>query len=132
MKIEGMGRLLAAAVLTTGSVMAQAALQDRDLNGNGVIDAFHDTDLDMTWLCDANVNGRMTWDPAISWAEGFGFGGYGDRRLPTSDLSCVFGTKCLGGEMSHLWYVELGNSVGELTNTGGFRKLARRCLLIQY
>lgn len=27
---------------------AQAALQDRDLNGDTVIDAFYDTDLDVT------------------------------------------------------------------------------------
>ena len=42
----------AAAVLFAGT--AQAALQDRDLNGDAVVDAFYDTDLDITWLRNAN------------------------------------------------------------------------------
>ena len=49
----------AAAALGAGVLLlpwaAQATLENRDLNGDGVVDAFYDTDLDITWLRDANV-----------------------------------------------------------------------------
>ena len=100
-----------AAMLLAGA--AQAALVARDLNGDTVTDAFYDTDLNITWLSDANVNGAMNWDTAVAWAEGLSFGGYSDWRLPTSD-TCQF-YNCTGSEMGHLWYVELGNT-GAVTN----------------
>ena len=68
------------AVLMAGA--AQAALQDRDLDGDTVVDAFYDTDLDVTWLRDADVNGVMDWNTAVSWAENYTFGAYTDWRLP--------------------------------------------------
>ena len=52
------GAVAAAAVLLAGP--AQAALQDRDLNGDTVVDAFYDTDLDITRLRNANPNGQKT------------------------------------------------------------------------
>ena len=101
---------------------AQAALQDRDLNGDTVVDAFYDTDLDITWLRDANVNGPMNWATAVSWADNFSFGGYSDWRLPVSDECEDF--NCTGSEMGHLWYLELGNPAGgPMANTGGFQNL---------
>jgi hypothetical protein len=113
----------AAIVSLLGAGAAQAALQDRDLDGNGQTDAFHDTDLDITWLRDANVNGAQTWDIAVAWADGFRFAGYSDWRLPKNEISCV-GYDCTGSEMGHLWYVELGNSAGgPMTNTGNFQDL---------
>ena len=109
--------LLAAAAL---SGTAQAALQGRDLNGDTVVDAFYDTDLNITWRRNANLNGRMTWTDAMSWAENMTFGGYTDWRLPTSDTTCPL-YNCTGSEMGHLWYVELGNLAGDLTpNRGNF------------
>ncbi|MGK2898806.1 MAG: PEP-CTERM sorting domain-containing protein [Burkholderiaceae bacterium] len=110
----------AAAVLLAGA--AQAALQARDLNGDTVTDAFYDTDLNITWLRDANVNGPMHWVDAVSWADNFSFAGYTDWRLPTSD-TCS-GYNCTGSEMGHLYYTELGNLAGgPMTNTGGFQNL---------
>ena len=107
---------LAAAVL---SGTAQAALQGRDLNGEGNVDAFYDTDLDITWRRNANLNGLMSWADAVAWADNMTFGGYTDWRLPASD-ACV-GFNCTGSELGHLWYVELGNLAGDLTpNTGAF------------
>ena len=108
--------LLAAAAL---SGTAQATLQGRDLNGDTVVDAFYDTDLNVTWRRNANLNGLMTWANATSWAENMTFGGYTDWRLPTGD-ACV-GFNCTGSEMGHLWYVELANVAGDLTpNVGNF------------
>ena len=101
---------------------AQAALQDRDLDGDTVVDAFYDTDLDITWLRNANLNGAMNWSSAVAWADGLSFGGYDDWRLPTSD-TCA-GYNCTGSELGHLWYTELGNPAGgPMTNTGNFQNL---------
>lgn len=117
MKRAKLALVLAAAAF---SGMAQAALQGRDLNGDTLIDAFYDTDLDITWRRNANLNGLMTWAGAVSWAENATFGGYTDWRLPTSDTTCT-GYDCVGSELGHLWYVELGNLAGDVTpNTGKF------------
>ena len=114
------GAVSVAAVLVAGA--AQAALEDRDLDGDTVVDAFYDTDLDITWLRNANVNGVMRWDVAVSWAADFSFAGYEDWRLPTSDTCTDY--NCTGSEMGHLWYVELGNSApGPMTNSGDFQNL---------
>lgn len=114
--------MLAATALLAAAGAAQAALQDRDLDGDTVVDAFHDTHLGITWLRNADVNGRMDWNAAVAWADGFSFAGYDDWRLPTSD-ECVR-YDCTGSEMGHLWYVELGNpATGPMTNTGSFQNL---------
>lgn len=118
-KLTVVGMIGAAALMLGGP--AQAALQDRDLDGNGQVDAFYDTDLDITWLRDANVNGGMDWLAALAWADGYSIGGHADWRLPTSDACANY--NCTSSEMGHLWYVELGNSGGAMTNTGSFQNL---------
>lgn len=119
MKRAVWGAMAVAAMLAAGG--AQAALQDRDLHGDTVTDAFYNTDLNITWLRDANVNGTMNWATAVGWADTYSFGGYTDWRLPTSD-TCV-NMNCTGSEMGHLWCSELGNSAGQMTNTGDFQNL---------
>ena len=52
-----------------------------------MVDAFYDTDLDITWLRNANVNGAQDWDTQVAWASNFSFGGYDDWRLPTTGTS---------------------------------------------
>ena len=124
----------ASAVLIAGA--AQAALQDRDLDGDTVVDAFYDTDLDITWLRNADVvNGQRNWSNAVAWADGFSFAGYDDWRLPTTlqpDPTCdgqspgsgSFDYNCTGSEMGHLWDTELGNTAGgPMSNTGNFQNL---------
>lgn len=123
--------LACAALAFAGS--AQAALQDRDLDGDTVVDAFYDTDLDITWLRDVNLSGGMTWEDSVAWAAGYSFAGYTDWRLPITlqpDATCSlqsdsksYGDNCTGSEMGHLWYVELGNSPGSW-NTGKFQNLS--------
>lgn len=61
----------------------------------------------------------LTWSDALAWAENFSFAGYADWRLPKGDPTC-YGSGCIGSEMGHLWYVELGNSAGPITNSGSF------------
>jgi hypothetical protein len=113
-----LGAVAAAAVLLGEA--AQAALQPRDLDGDAVTDAFYDTDLNLTWLRNANVNrAPMTWFDAVSWSDNYSFGGYSDWRLPTTQF--CFGYNCGPySELAHLWYVELGNTAGSFTNAGDF------------
>lgn len=124
MKSKALKRAMIGAVAMLTALLAgtvQAGLESRDLNGDTVTDAFYDRDLNITWLRDANVNGRMVWDDAFVWADNFSFAGYNDWRLPTSDTCTTSG--CTGSEMGHLWYTELGNSGGTMTNTGDFQNL---------
>jgi Protein of unknown function (DUF1566)/PEP-CTERM motif len=104
------------------SATAHAALLGRDLNDDSTIDAFYDTDLNITWRRNGNLNGLMTWGQAVNWADNQIFGGYTDWRLPSSDESCApLPFNCTGSEMGHLWYVEWGNTAGDTTpNTGNF------------
>ena len=112
------GALAAATVLLAGT--AQAALQNRDLNGDGQTDAFYDTDLNITWLRDVNGAGG-NWYEEVANAAAFSFGAYSDWRLPNSESCSV--DHCVGSEMGHLWFIELGNSVGQSSKTGGFQNL---------
>lgn len=74
----------------------ETTLQTRDINGVGVVDAYYDTRLNITWLANMNAgagsafdngasttDGRMTWGNAVAWAASglMEFGG--GWRLPT-------------------------------------------------
>ena len=89
---------IAPLVLALGLISgtAQAALQGRDLNGSaGSFEAYYDTDLDITWLADANyaktsgydADGLMTPAAANTWAANLSFTNgvhtYDNWRLPT-------------------------------------------------
>ena len=94
------------------SSVSNAALVDR---GGGLI---YDTDLNITWLANANVNGLITWNDAMTWASNLSYYDsvrnvtYSDWRLPTADPVCGFAYNCTGSEMGHLFYTELGGTAG--------------------
>ncbi|HSW03418.1 hypothetical protein [Aquabacterium sp.] len=152
-------RIAAGATLLAAALAVQAApvpgqgtwessLQARDLDGNGQVDAYYDTALNITWLRDANVNGQRDWNAASGWADDLVFAGYSDWRLPTmldtgaegcdqsfSGSDCGYNVQTRSGatvfsEMAHLFYETLGNAAafdtagnpqaGGLTNTGDF------------
>lgn len=81
-RILQIAALLGSSVLFCGT--AQAALIDR---GGGL---FYDTDLNVTWLQNANVNGLMSWQDANTWAADLGYYDsvrnvtYSDWRLPNT------------------------------------------------
>lgn len=117
---------------------AQATLLDR---GGGLI---YDTDLNVTWLADANYaqtsgydsNGVMTWSQATTWAANLSYFDtvrnitYTDWRLPTttdtgtpgcnnalSGTDCGYNVNPASSEMAHLYFTELGN-LSSRTATG--------------
>ncbi len=118
-----MKKLLSAAALAAFAISGHAALQGRDLDHNGFTDAFYDTDLNITWLKDANyantsgfdLDGKMTWAVANTWAAGLTIAGYNGWRLPTTTPGSTCYKGCTDSEMGHLFYTELGNTA---TNGG--------------
>lgn len=109
----------------------ETTLQARDLDGNGLTDAFYDTSLNITWLANANVNGAMSWDTANTWANSLTIGGIGGWRLPVvTNASLLVSCSYSGGncgnndnpnssEMAHLNFITLGNT-SSLSNSGNF------------
>lgn len=124
-------RMAALAVAATLSGTAQAALYDR---GGGLI---YDSDLNVTWLKDANyaktsgfdADGAMNWTTATTWAANLSYFDtvrnvtYTDWRLPTSN-TCS-GYNCIGSEMGHLFYNELGGTAGQSILTSPDPDLAK-------
>ncbi|MHB1083301.1 MAG: PEP-CTERM sorting domain-containing protein [Thiobacillus sp.] len=132
---------LIAASLVSGA--AHAALEGRDLDGDlATFEAYYDTDLDITWLADANyaktsgydTDGLMTWAAADTWAAQLSFTDgvnvYDDWRLPTitdtgtsgcnyanSGTDCGYNVDPASSEMAHLYFTELGN-LSYYTTTG--------------
>ena len=87
----------------------------------------YDTDLDITWLADANYSatsgydddGLMTFNTAKTWANQLVYAGFTEWRLATIDrddptcgqqsvIGYRFGFNCSGGEYGHLFHTELG------------------------
>ncbi len=127
MKNHIKGSLLAALLIciyTLGLIStANAALLARGS------DMVYDTDLDITWLADANAgagsifdngisttDGAMTWENANNWAAGLTVGGGTDWRLPSAFNTDGTGPcstpPCTGSEIGHLFYNELGVTFG--------------------
>ena len=114
--------ILCASILALGlATTANAALESR-LGGLAV----YDTDLDITWLADANAgagssfddaddpnDGKMTWDNAVAWAADLDIYGVSGWRLPAADPVCGRGANCFNSEMGHLFYNELGGTYRE-------------------
>jgi len=140
-----------AGLFTLGAaISADAALVSR-LGG----DAVYDTDLDITWIANANLavsnqfgvtsgiiltgsaSGQMTWNTAQNWIAGMNaanYLGYNDWRLPITlppDSSCsvsqtnAIGSNCTGSEMGHLFYSELSGTAGSNITTSGDPDLAK-------
>jgi hypothetical protein len=122
------------------SGIAHAALQGRSLDSNlATVEAYYDTDLNITWLADANyaqtsekgyawkTMGKMSWLNAHLFARDLRFFDdvnlitYDNWRLPTAthhngDWACT-GINCTDSEMGYLFYVELGGEAFKSIHT---------------
>ena len=104
--------------LTLLANYASAALYDR---GNGLI---YDDTLDITWLQDANyaetsgydANGLMTWQEAMSWADGLTYAEATEWELPKQNNSGL-GSGQTDSHMGHMYYNNLNNFSLSLLNT---------------
>lgn len=110
---------LAVVIILSTFHPANAALVD---NGKGLI---YDTDLNITWYDNPNYNTGML-DYYVTWVNGLVVEGVSGWRLPTTPGT---GTGYINeGELGHLFYSELGNSAGALTNKGPFSNLTQAWL----
>ncbi len=117
--------MLCAGIFSLGLVSTANADLISTLGGLAV----YDTDLDISWLADANFaftsgfddDGVMNWFQATAWTASLNIGGVTGWRLPTTtqpDPSCSIqvsvagfpdqgsGIGCTGSEMGHLFHVE--------------------------
>ena len=95
---------------------------------HGTYNLIYDTDLNVTWYDYTNtIAGFFGWQSQVNWASSLSvnFGGtiYDDWRLPTAlnqDMTgpCS-GYNCIGSEMGHLFYTELGNA-GDYDTSGNW------------
>lgn len=107
--------LIALSIVCGSTISAYAALIDR---GGGMI---YDTDLNITWLQDANyamtsgydADGLMNWNEAMTWASSLYYGGYDDWRLPTHLTVAT-------SELIHLRRAELGSEAPVGSTWGPF------------
>ncbi|HJV62939.1 MAG TPA: PEP-CTERM sorting domain-containing protein [Albitalea sp.] len=140
--------LVVAALASVASVQAagvsgqgswETTLQARDIDHDGTVDAYYDTDQDITWLADANfamssgydtnsppyAPGAMDWATASHWAQTLDLHGVEGWRLPTAFLpsGCTqtsFSCANAPSEMSRLFEHALGgaNNTGPFTGIG--------------
>ena len=48
----------------------ETTLQARDINGDGVVDAYYDTTLNITWLANMNAGAGSAFDNGLSPTDG--------------------------------------------------------------
>ena len=151
----GLATSIASAIPVSGQGTWETTLKARDISGDGVIDAYYDTVLGITWAADGNAAGTLgIADQASGFPGGdstspgmvsLGIGvpsnylGVTGWRLPKmTDLGapgcqyegngtdCGFNVDRTGNEMASLWYDTLGNFDEGLTNTGPFSNIQER------
>ena len=126
-------------LMLAGIGFASAATASLETRPDGMV---YDTDLNITWLADANLPttntfgvsgidttyGNMNWNTAQSWVaamDAANYLGYSDWRLPTADPACGFNYNCPNSELGHLFYQELGVTAGNSILTGNTVALAK-------
>ena len=98
--------------------------------------AYYDNVAKLTWLADANLyGGALNWIDANAWASNLNVSGVTGWRLPDTiqpDPNCSqqnggaiinTGFNCVASELGNLYYTELGNTAGTLSNTGPFSNI---------
>jgi len=83
----------------------------------------YDPNTDLTWYQAPHTN--VTWYVAMDWAANLNIGGTNGWQLPsiaplTPEELDAGATNFDEGQLGYLWYVELGNHLGAMTNAGPF------------
>ena len=104
------------------SSAAENVLEARDIDGDGLVDAYFDPAQNITWLANPNVSGWRTWSDGVRWVRKFKIGGVGNWRLPQfRDLDapgcqtaywktdCGYNVNPRSSELAHLYFKTLGN-----------------------
>lgn len=138
----------ASAIPVSGQGTWETTLQSRDINHDGVADAYYDTTLNITWLADSNVAATQGYRGEGGYPYRFGVSNestfiasldvYGvtgwrlpkvfdDSYAPSSCGSsigpgrhCTFQADPARSEFASLFFNTLGNTVGSWSNTGNF------------
>lgn len=109
----------AAALVAAGSALAadpvpvpgmgtwESTLQARDLNTDGIADAYYDTVLGISWLATTDLIGRVTFDEATQWVSRLNVLGVTGWTLPTIRI-----TSCTTGYGEHFWNGEASQYAG--------------------
>lgn len=106
-----LGALGAAADKFTGRGTWETTLLPRDYDNDGTVDAYYDTDQNLTWLADWGLFGGFQPD-ARRWAARLRVGGDRFWRLPLTNhdfLHLPGPPNPAEGELEHLFFVTLGN-----------------------
>ena len=131
----------------------ETTLKARDIDNDGIADAYYDTDLNITWIANANLaaesafdddhiagspnsnsDGLMVLDNARAWAKQLNVKGVTGWRLSHSSFNTLAMTDPdeplhpLIDELDHLFKITLGNNYSNqlnpgLTNTGLFTNI---------
>lgn len=146
MRITRIGASCASVLLLVSSTTVYAALEDR-LGGQAV----YNTDLNITWLANANLaatdtfgvtginsDGSMFWGTANNWISAMNrahYLGYSDWRLPFTlqpDPTCdtqypqyniSMGYSCKGSELGQLFNVEFAGMGANSPNAAPFKNI---------
>lgn len=136
----------ASAIPVSGQGTWETTLQSRDINHDGVADAYYDTTLNITWLADSNVAATQGFRGEGGYPYRFGvtndsnfiasldvYGVTGWRLPKVFDTSYSTGCSSIGpgrtctfqadpsrSEFGSLFFNTLGNTVGSWSNTGNF------------
>jgi hypothetical protein len=89
-----------------------------EIRDGGVM--YYDPNLNITWLTEPN-NTLLNWGQAMNWVSDLTVDGITGWRLPTTPGTTLGFTD--EGEMGYLYYDELGNGPGGLSNKGPFTDL---------
>ena len=114
---------LCAVVFSVITLPSQAALIGVLPSTPGGTDyqAYYDTQLDISWTADADINGFNNWANQVAWAGGLTIGAATDWRLPDMDknndgtiVNCSSDTQaaCADNEYGHLYYYGAGTTLG--------------------
>lgn len=136
-------QIISTLVLIFCSHTAFATLIDRGLfldGFGGSMSLIYDTDLDITWLGDANfaqtsgvdADGQLTFAAATAFVDSLTVGGFTDWRFPVTlhpDPTCddpinSLDRNCTGSELGHLFYDELSGTAFSPISTSGDPDLA--------